>query len=321
MNFVDLVNEVHRKGFGLNGATGQDFFKEVPYVANVNGNYDRNGDGAFDATYVFRLTGANKLKGNDLIGIAGRMTLPGPNGDVTVDYYPTDTVTEVMPRINFSGAEVTAPLNTDGRLSLKAVPSANQANPDFVVRHAEDSGEFLVGYAGLLRASGPAGAYDWARADAVTALRPDGTQFAVAPLAHPSAWIAVNPALSEDPATVASAFGTNGESNGPEDGAAAKSIADLRTKQVMVGEQLTFDDYFADVVASIGARGQEAQKTNQVQLLEMKNLRDLRESISGVNIDEEMTQMIKFQHGYNAAARIVTEFDKMLDVIINRMGV
>jgi flagellar hook-associated protein 1 len=75
------------------------------------------------------------------------------------------------------------------------------------------------------------------------------------------------------------------------------------------------------VVASIGARGEEAQKTNQVQMLEMKNLRDIRESISGVNIDEEMTQMIKFQHGYNASARIVTEFDKMLDVIINRMGV
>jgi flagellar hook-associated protein 1 FlgK len=321
MNFVDLVNEVHRKGFGLNGKTGQDFFKEVPYVANVNGNYDRNGDGTFDASYVFRLTGANRLKGNDLIGIAGRMTLPGPNGDVTVDYYPTDTVADVVQRINFSGAEITAHLNTDGQLSLKAVPSENQANPDFVIRHAEDSGEFLVGYAGLLRASGPAGAYDWNRADAVAALRPDGAQFAVAPLAHPSAWIAVNPALTQDPATVASAFGSGGESNGPEDGSAAKAIADLRTKQVMVGEQLTFDDYFADVVASIGARGQEAQKTNQVQALEMKNLRDLRESISGVNIDEEMTQMITFQHGYNAAARIVTEFDKMLDVIINRMGV
>ncbi len=321
MNFVDLVNEVHRKGFGINGKTGQDFFKEVPYVANVNGNYDRNGDGTFDATYVFRLTGANRLKGNELIGIAGRMTLPGPDGDVTVEYYPTDTVADVIQRINFSGAEVTAHLNGDGRLSLKAVPSENQANPDFVIRHVEDSGEFLVGYAGLLRASGPAGAYDWNQADAVAALRPNGTQFAVAPLAHPSAWIAVNPALARDPAAIASAFGSNGESNGPEDGAAAMAIADLRTKQVMVGGQLTFDDYFADLVASMGTRSQEALKNNQTQALELKNLHDIRESISGVNIDEEMTQMIKFQHGYNASARIVTEFDRMLDVIINRMGV
>jgi flagellar hook-associated protein 1 FlgK len=321
MNFVDLVNEVHRKGFGLNGKTNQDFFKEVPYVANINGNYDRNGDGQFDSSYVFRLSGANQLKGNDLIGIAGRMTLAGPNGNVNIDYYPADTVADVVNRINFSGAEITAHLNESGQLSLKAMPSENQANPDFVIRHVEDSGEFLSGYAGLLRSSGAAGAYDWNRTDAVNLIRPDGTQFAVAPLAHPSAWIAVNPTLSRDPATVASAFGANGESNGPEDGGAAVAIADIRKKQVMVGGQLTFDDYFADVVASIGARGQEAEKNNQVQLLELKNLRDMRESISGVNIDEEMTQMIKYQHGYNAAARIVTEFDKMLDVIINRMGV
>ncbi|MBN2351863.1 MAG: flagellar hook-associated protein FlgK [Spirochaetales bacterium] len=321
MNFVDLVNEVHRKGFGLNGKTNQDFFKEIPFVVNVNGNYDRNGDGAFDATYVFRLTGANRLKGNDLIGIAGRMTLPGPNGDVFVEYFPTDTVADVMQRINFSGAEVTAHLNGDGKLSLKAVPNENPVNPDFVIRHAEDSGEFLIGYAGLLRTSGAAGAYDWNQADAVAALRPDGAQFAVAPLAHPSAWIAVNPVLTREPATIASAFGANGESNGPEDGSAAMAIADLRKKQVMVGEQLTFDDYFADAAASIGIRSQEALKNNQTQALELKNLHDLRESISGVNIDEEMTQMIKFQHGYNAAARIVTEFDRMLDVIINRMGV
>ena len=38
-------------------------------------------------------------------------------------------------------------------------------------------------------------------------------------------------------------------------------------------------------------------------------------------IDEEMANMVKFQHGYSAAARFVSNIDEMLDVIINRMGV
>ena len=43
VNFVDLVNEIHRKGFGLNGQTGTDFFVERPFVFDVAGNYDRSG--------------------------------------------------------------------------------------------------------------------------------------------------------------------------------------------------------------------------------------------------------------------------------------
>jgi len=38
-------------------------------------------------------------------------------------------------------------------------------------------------------------------------------------------------------------------------------------------------------------------------------------------MDEELAEMIKFQHGYNAAARFVTEVDQMIDTIINRMAV
>ena len=89
----------------------------------------------------------------------------------------------------------------------------------------------------------------------------------------------------------------------------------------MVGQVSNFDDYFADRVAAIGIKGQEAQIATRTHELIMKNLRDARESYSGVNMDEELAQMIKFQHGYNAAAKFITEVDKMIDTIINRMGV
>jgi flagellar hook-associated protein 1 FlgK len=53
----------------------------------------------------------------------------------------------------------------------------------------------------------------------------------------------------------------------------------------------------------------------------LKGLTDMREALSGVNIDEELANMIKYQHGYSASARFITEFDQMINTIINRMGV
>jgi len=321
INFIDMVNEVHRRGFGLTGETGKDFFVERPFVTNRDGSYDANGDGALDSTWVFRFTGANVLKPKEQLGLAGTLTLPGREGAVAVQYNPTDTVEDLVTRINLSGSEVVARLNSEGKLSLKAAPASDPRNPDFVIRGLEDSGQFLVGYSGILASSGPAGAYAWGQADAVRALRKDGAQFAVAPLAHPAGWIEVNTRLMEDPGSIAAASGVAGRSEGIGDGTAALAIAQLRTTPVMIGVTSTFDGYFADRVAGIGLRGEEAGRSLETSKLVLKELTDMRESLSGVNIDEELTKLITWQNGYAAIARFVTTFEQMLDTIINRMGV
>jgi flagellar hook-associated protein 1 FlgK len=43
--------------------------------------------------------------------------------------------------------------------------------------------------------------------------------------------------------------------------------------------------------------------------------------VSGVSIDEELTNLIKFQQAYNAAARIITVMDEMIDVLVSKTGV
>jgi flagellar hook-associated protein 1 len=320
-NFTDLVNEVHRQGFGLNGDTGVDFFVERPFVLNADGNYDSKGTGAYDSTWLFRVTGTNVLAHKDQVGLAGTLTLPGRQGSVTVEYHPTDTVDDIITRINLSGAEVVARMNSEGKLSLKATPAADTANSDFVIRGLEDSGQFLVGYSGILTASGPAGAYTWDKANAAQALRQqEGAAFAVSPQAHPAGWMEVNPVLEQDPGSIAAASGVGGRSAGVGDGGAALSIAQLRTTPVMVGVTSTFDSYFADRVAGIGLKGEEASRSMDTTKLVMKDLTDLRESVSGVNVDEELTAMITYQNGYAAIARFVSTFDGLLDIIINKMG-
>lgn len=320
MNFADLVNDVHKAGIGANGVTGLEFFTQHPFVTDVNGNYDRNGDGQLDTSYIFRFTGANALHGQDKVGLEGVMTFSGKSGTVTVPYYATDTVDAVVNRINDSDGEVKAYLDRDNRLVLKATTASDRENPDFVIRHVEDNGMFLTGYAGMLNDSGTAGAYDFAQADAVNALVADAG-FSVAPVLNPAGYVAVNQAVRTDVLSVAAAMPTARGDVMAGDGRAAVEIAAIRNSQVMIGTDRTFDEYFANSVTNVGLKGEQAETNLLSQNKIMNDLRDLRDSISGVNIDEELADIIKFQHGYNAAAKFITVIDGMLDTIINRLGV
>jgi len=267
------------------------------------------------------MNGTNALELNAQTGLEGIITLSGPVGNIEVPYFPTDTVRDVILRINNSGAEVVARLNREGQLQLKGTPAQNWENPDFVIRHVEDSGFFLEGYAGLLNARGPEGAFTWEVADAVTSLQGGALSYAVAPNAHPSGWIEINPAILRDVSTIAAGFGENGRAANPGNGEAAIAISNLRYDRVMVGKNMTFTEYFADAVGRVGELGKQSQEQKETHNLTMKDLIERRQSVSGVNVNEELADMLRFQHGFNAAARFITTINSMLDTIINRMGV
>ena len=320
MNFSDLVNDVHRNAVGANKVTGLDFFVQHSFVENANGNFDRNGDGELDTSYIFRFSGNNALDLQQQVGFEGVMKLSGANGDVEIPYYHTDTVETVIARINDSTSEVKAYLDKNNHLVLKGTTALSEDNPDFVIRHVEDSGYFLAGYAGILKGAGEDYAYDFAQADAVTALA-EGSQYAVSPVFNPSAYVEVNPAVRNDVMNVAAGFADSSAGAATGDGRAAVEIAAIRNSQVMVGGSKTFDDYFADSVTNVGLMGEQAEMNLLSQNAIMDDLRGLRDSISGVNIDEELADILKFQHGYNAAAKFITVWDNLVDTVINRLGV
>ena len=320
MNFADMVNDIHRNAMGANGTTGLDFFVQQDFVENANGNYDRDGDGALDSSYVFRLTGSNALAATVQTGLEGVITIAGKTGNITVPYYPTDTVETIINRINDSDGEVKAYLDRNSNLVLKATTASDAANPDFVIRHVEVSGHFLSGYAGVLAGRGAENAYDFNQPDAVARLAANA-QYAVSPMLNPAAYITVNGAIRSDVLSVAAAYPNAAGSVEPGDSSAASQIASLRNTPVMIGRSRTFDDYFAESVTNVGLKGEQAQNMLAQQNVIMGDLRNLRESISGVNIDEELADIIKFQHGYNAAARFISVMDELLDTVINRLGV
>jgi len=82
----------------------------------------------------------------------------------------------------------------------------------------------------------------------------------------------------------------------------------------------TVNDYFRSIVGQLGIQAQEAGRQSDNSQIVVDQVDSRRQSVSGVSLDEEMANMIKFQHAYNAAARFMTTIDETLDRIINGMG-
>lgn len=83
----------------------------------------------------------------------------------------------------------------------------------------------------------------------------------------------------------------------------------------------SLDTYYSSMIGALGIQKQNAARLTDNQETLVNQIKNWRESTKGVNMDEEMTNMIRFQQGYNAAARILTTMDEMLDKLINGTGV
>lgn len=126
--------------------------------------------------------------------------------------------------------------------------------------------------------------------------------------------IAVNRAIASDLENIAASL-----TGDPGDGAMALRLAQLSQAPVMDGGA-TFDSYFASVVSRLGVISQKAVRMVEHQSDVANHLSALRESVAGVSLDEEMSNMIMFQHAYAAAARVVNVMDEALETLIMRMG-
>jgi flagellar hook-associated protein FlgK len=94
----------------------------------------------------------------------------------------------------------------------------------------------------------------------------------------------------------------------------ADAIAQLR--QLPTGS----DASYRRMIVELGVQSAVAQRNLVIQTVIATQVDAARESVAGVNIDEEMTNMLQFQHAYAAAGRLVTAIDETLDVLINRTG-
>lgn len=82
----------------------------------------------------------------------------------------------------------------------------------------------------------------------------------------------------------------------------------------------TLDEYMHMLVGSIGIKSQSMQRIKEYRETIQTELTTARDGISAVSLDEEMTNLIKFQQAYTAAAKLVTTADEMLDTLLKVRG-
>jgi flagellar hook-associated protein 1 FlgK len=119
-----------------------------------------------------------------------------------------------------------------------------------------------------------------------------------------------------DPRSIAAASAASS----PGDSSLAGQIADLRHQELLSAGSATFTSYYADQVAGLARQIQEAGSESQNIDLVIQSLQSQRDRVSSVSLDQEAANLIKSQRAFEAAARMATAVDEMLDRIINGMG-
>lgn len=129
--------------------------------------------------------------------------------------------------------------------------------------------------------------------------------------------IAVNSVLLADPRKVAA----SAAAGAPGDASVALQIANLaQTPLAALGDK-TVDEFYASLVTVLGADVRGAQGLADSSERLVSHIEAMRQSVQGVNLDEEMTNLVASQRAYEAAARVITAIDEMLEVLINRTGI
>ena len=129
-----------------------------------------------------------------------------------------------------------------------------------------------------------------------------------------AATMTVNPGILEDGGLIAASDSADGV---PGDGGAALALTELTGELALDGGNSTFGEFYAALVSDIGALTQSVDDLYQSRSDLATVLENQRESVSGVSVDEEMIKLTLYQAAYEAAARVISMVEELLDTVNN----
>jgi flagellar hook-associated protein 1 FlgK len=135
------------------------------------------------------------------------------------------------------------------------------------------------------------------------------------PAGTTAATIGVSEAVLADASLIAAS--TDG-SPGNADNALA--IAALRFEGVIAEDGSSIDEYYSSLIGSLGLEALRVENERQNQEALLTEIDNRRESVKGVSIDEETTDLLSAQHAYEAAARLVIVIDEMMVSLMSMVG-
>ena len=100
------------------------------------------------------------------------------------------------------------------------------------------------------------------------------------------------------------------------DNSNALKLAQLQNQKFLTGNTTSFNSYFDSLVSQVGLDVQSSKSTEAQDIAFTKQLATLRESNSGVSLDEELTNLVKYQRSYQASAKLINTATEMMDIVI-----
>lgn len=344
---AQTLNDQHRLGMDLDGNLGQDFF-DVPLAA-VLGNRNNTGAAVIAAAnsdvgaltgsdYRLRLNGATwtltRLSDNMQSTFAGfPQTVDGVTLSLASGAAASGDSFLIQPTRN--GARDISVLIGDNAKIAAAAPVRTAAN-------VSNTGKATITAGTVIDTTNAAFATPGALTPPILIQFTSPTQYSVFDDTNPAApvlleaGIAYNPAVSNDvfptpaaldhghrialtgAAAAGDRFTVGYNAGGVADNRNALLLAALQTRNTIGSGTANYQSAYSQLVSEVGNRAREIEVQGKAQDALVRQARETQQSLSGVNLDEEAANLIRYQQAYQASGRVLqiaaTLFDTILDI-------
>ncbi len=123
--------------------------------------------------------------------------------------------------------------------------------------------------------------------------------------------LSLDPAIASNPAAILT--GTTGSAS---DGSVALSISGLANQQIASLGNQTISGYYSSLVGQIGTDGKNANTAQSTHQAINKQIQTQIQSVTGVNLDDEMANLLRFQRSYQAAAQALNAIDQSISTFL-----
>jgi flagellar hook-associated protein 1 FlgK len=105
--------------------------------------------------------------------------------------------------------------------------------------------------------------------------------------------------------------------SGAGDNRNALRMAELQTAASLLGNSASYQDVFASTVSSVGIQTRQAETSAETQVTLQRQAEQALNALSGVNLDEEAANLLKFQQAYQATAQVVASANEMFNTLLS----
>lgn len=248
-----------------------------------------------------------QINGRDIISNTTADSPPGATNDVIYDGSTTHSLENIRTSINLALGNV-ASITKDNRLVITGVSSYR------------DTGDFTQVLRIVPRASG------YVSGDTTTEANITG-KFDRPPVDNFAFFTDISTDIKNDLRKIAAADGfdqdvdgVRDQTFGPGNGDNIIKMAALKDARILDNNTSTMDQFFGSLISTVGIEVRLADTNRQTQLDVLKDIELLNKSISGVSLDEEMINLMKYQRGFQASAKVLTTTNNMIDTLLGMGG-